>query len=71
MSLRISKEAELRISTSNLFHSLITDRKKEVLKKLCLIIKGVMLFQFLKAFILLLFVIKCNKCGRDLFLSIL
>ena len=44
--LKISKEAELRISRSSLFHSLITDGKKEFLKKLCLTLKGVMLSEF-------------------------
>ena len=43
----ISKEVELRISRSSLFHSLITDGKKEFLKKLCLTLKGVMLSEFL------------------------
>ena len=45
--LKISKEAELRISRSSLFHWLITDGKKEFLKKLCLTLKGVTLFEFL------------------------
>ena len=51
--LKISKKAELQISRSRLFHSLITVGKKEVLKKLCLL-KGVMLFEFLVVCILLL-----------------
>ena len=47
MFLKISKEAELWISRSSLFHSLITDGKKEFLKKLCLTLKGDMLSEFL------------------------
>ena len=70
MFLKISKEAELWISRSSLFHSLINDEKTEFLKKLCLTLKGVMLFEFLVVCILLLLGIKLNKYGGDLFLSI-
>ena len=66
--LKISKEVELRISRSSLFHSLITDGKKEFLKKLCLTLKGVMLSEFLVVCNLLLLGIKLNKYGGDLFL---
>ena len=76
--LKISKEAELRISRSSLFHSLITDGNKEFLKKLYLTLKGVMLSLkgvmlsgFLVVCILLLLGIKLNKHGSDLFLNVL
>ena len=69
--LKISKEAELRISRSSLFHSLITDGKKEFLKKLCLTLKGVMLSEFLVVCNLLLLGVKLNKYGGDLLLIIL
>ena len=59
--LKISKEAELQISRSSLFHSLITDGKKEFLQKLYVTLKGVMLFEFLVVFNLLLLGIKLNK----------
>ena len=65
--LKISKEAELRISRSSLFHSLITDGKKEFLKKLCLTLKGVMLSEFQVVCNLLLLGIKLNKYGVDFF----
>ena len=39
--LKISKEAEMRISRSGLFHSLTNEGKKVFLKKLCLTSKGV------------------------------
>ena len=68
--LKISKEAELRISRSSLFHSLITDGTKEFLKKLCLTLKGVMLSEFLVVCNLLLLGIKLNKYGGDLLLII-
>ena len=72
MFLKISKEAELPISRSNLFHSLILiDGKKEFLKKLCLTLKSVMLSEFLVVYNLLLLGIKLNKYGRDLLLIIL
>ena len=59
--LKISKEAELQISRSSLFHSLITDGNKEFLQKLYVTLKGVMLFEFLVVFNLLLLGIKLNK----------
>ena len=68
--LKISKEAELRISRSSLFHSLITDGKKELLKMLCLTLKDVMLSEFLVVCNLLLLGIKLNKYGGDLLLII-
>ena len=43
--LKISKEAELRISRSSLFHPFITDeKKKDFLKKLCLNLKEVVIW---------------------------
>ena len=69
--LKIPQEAELRISRSSLFNSLITDGKKEFLKKLCLTLKGVMLSEFLVVRNLLLLGIKLNKYGGDLLLIIL
>ena len=69
--LKISKEAELRISRSSLFHSLITDGKKFFLKNLCQALKGVMLSEFLVVCNLLLLGIKLNKYGGDLLLIIL
>ena len=69
--LKISKEAELQISKSSLFHSLITDGKKEFLRKLCLTLKGVKLSEFLAVCNLLLLCIKLNKNGGDLLLIIL
>ena len=69
--LKISEEAELRISRSSLFHSLITDGKKEFLKKICLILKGVMLYEFLVVCNLLLLGIKLDRYGGDLLLIIL
>ena len=63
--LKISKEAELRVSRSSLFHSLITDGKKELLKELCLTLKDVMLSGFLVVRNLLLLDIKSNKYGGD------
>ena len=68
--LKISKEVELQISRSGLFHSLITDEKKGFLKKLCLTLKGVMLSEFLVVCILLLPGIKLNKFGDELFLKV-
>ena len=61
--LKAPKEAELRISRSSLLHSLVADEKKEFLKKLCLILKGVMLSEFLVVCILVLFGIKLKKYG--------
>ena len=69
--LKISKDAELQISRSSLFHSIITDGKKEFLKKLCLTLKSVMLSEFLVVCNLLLLGIKLNKYGGDLLLIIL
>ena len=69
--LKISKKSELRISRSSFFHSIITDGKKEFLKKLCLTLKGVMLSEFLVVCNLLLLGIKLNKYGGDLLLIIL
>ena len=69
--LKIFKEAELQISRSSLLQSLITYGKNLFLKKLCLILKGVMLFEFLVMCILLLLGIKLNKYRGDLLLSIL
>ena len=66
--LKISKKAGLRISRSSLFYSLIADGKKEFLKKSCLTLKGVMLFEFLVLCILLLLGIKLNKYRGDLLL---
>ena len=63
--LKISKEAELRVSRSSLFHSLSTDGKKELLKELCLTLKDVMLSGFLVVRNLLLLGIKSNKYGGD------
>ena len=57
ISLKISKEAELQIS--------ITDGEKELLKELCLTLKGVMLSGFLIVRNLLLLGIKSNKYGGD------
>ena len=68
---KISKEAELRISRPNLFHSLITDRKKEFLKKLSLTLKGDILSEFLVVHLLLILGINLNEYGSDFFLSIL
>ena len=65
ISLKISKEAELQISRSSLFHSLITDGEKELLKELCLTLKGVMLSGCLIVRNLLLLGIKSNKYGGD------
>ena len=65
------KDAKRQISRSSLFHSLITDRKNVFSKELCLTLKGVMLSEFMVVCILLLLVIKLNKYGGDLFLSIL
>ena len=69
--LKISKEAELQISKSSLFHSLITDGKKEFLRKLCLTLKVVILSEFLVVCNLLLLGIKLNKYGSELLLIIL
>ena len=69
--LKISKEAELQISRSSLFHPLINDGKKEFLKKLCITLKGIMLSEFLVVCNLLLLGIKLNNYGGDLFLIIL
>ena len=69
--LKMSKEAELRISRSRLFHSFITDGKKEFLKKLCVTLKGVMLSEFLVVCNLLLLGNKSNKYGSGLLLIIL
>ena len=69
--LKISKEAELRISWLSLFHPLITDGKKFFLEKLCLTLKGVTLSEFLVVCNLLLFGIKLNKYGSDLLFIIL
>ena len=69
--LKISKEAELQISKSSLFHSLITDGKKEFLRKLCLTLKVIILSEFLVVCNLLLLGIKLNKYGSELLLIIL
>ena len=69
--LKISKEAELQISRSSLFHPLINDGKKEFLKKLCINLKGIMLPEFLVVCNLLLLSIKLNNYGGDLFFIIL
>ena len=55
---KISKEADLRISRSSLFHSLITDGKKFFLKKLWLTLKCAMFSEFLVVCNLLLLGIK-------------
>ena len=68
---KVSKEVELQIPRSSLFHSRITDGKKEFLKKLYLTLKGVMLSEFLAVCNLPLFGIKLNKHGGDLLLIIL
>ena len=60
--LKISKESELGIPRSSLFHS-----KKE----LCLTLNGVMLSEFLVVCILQLLRIKLNKYGGNLFELIL
>ena len=64
--LKISKEAELRVSRSSLFHSLVTDGKKEFSEKLCPTLKGAMLSEFLVVYNLLRLSIKLNKYGGDL-----
>ena len=66
--LKISKEADFRISRSSSFDSLITDGKKEFLRNLCLTWKGVTLSEFLVVCNLLLLGIKWNKYGDDLLL---
>ena len=69
--LKISREAELRISRSSLFHPLITDGKKNFYEKVMLTLKVVMLSEFVVVCNLLLLGIKLNKYGGDLLLIIL
>ena len=67
--LKISKEAELRISRSSLFQSHITDEKK--IEEVMSTLKGIMLSEFLIVCNPLLLGIKLNKYGGDLLLIIL
>ena len=59
--LNISKEVELRILKSRFFHSLITDRKEEFPKKICLASIFMKLISFLLRENWSLFGVRLNK----------
>ena len=66
MNFRISFLKTLKLShfrrlTSNLFHSIIVDGKKEFLKKLCLVLKQGILSEVLSEQCVFLAGIKLNK----------